>query len=65
MAGLTNRCLVMHSDPCTPLALALQDRKPGQSRREAVNKARLGLAYLGSAWLSLRPCKALVDTYRA
>ena len=45
------------------LALAFQKCKPGQSRHEAVNTARLGLAYLGSAWPGLwpqaGPCTAL------
>ena len=45
------------------LALASQEGKPGQSRRKAVTTAQLGLAYLGSAWLGLRPqagpCTAL------
>ena len=45
------------------LALAFQERKPGQSRHEAVNMARPGLAYLGSAWPGSRPqagpCTAL------
>ena len=45
------------------LGFGFSNGKPGQSRREAVTTARLGLAYLGSAWLGIRPqagpCKAL------
>ena len=45
------------------LGFGFSNGKPGQSRREAVTTARLGLAYLGSAWLGLRPqagpCTAL------
>ena len=37
------------------LALAFQNPRPGQSRHEAVITARLGLAYLGLAWLGSRP----------
>jgi hypothetical protein len=49
------------------LALAFQKCKPGQSRHEAVKKARLGPAYLGSAWPGSRPqagpCTALVANF--
>ena len=45
------------------LALAFQERKPGQSCDEAVNMAWPGLAYLGLAWPGLQPqagpCTAL------
>jgi hypothetical protein len=37
------------------LALAFQQGRPGQSHYEAVIRARLGLAYFGSAWLGSRP----------
>ena len=37
------------------LALAFFKKKPSQSQHEAVNTARPGLAYLGPAWLGLRP----------
>ena len=37
------------------LALAFQERKPGQSRHEAVITARPGLAYFGLAWPGSRP----------
>jgi hypothetical protein len=37
------------------LALAFQGWRPGQSHHEAIIRARLGLAYLGLAWLGSRP----------
>ena len=47
------------------LALAFQECEPGQSRHEAVNTARPGLAYLGPAWPGSRPqagpCTALLQ----
>ena len=46
------------------LGFGFSNGKPGQSHREAITTAQLGLAYLGSAWLGLRPqarpCKALL-----